>query len=429
MRFPKTIKHRRFEATIYGKSANYPYYRVAYYTAGKRHIRNFKTFSEAKTEAERIVHDLADGSQAAALSADQSRDALTALEMLEAYRRTTGRRITLSGVVSVFVENAQKLGERTINEATDGFLKTVATVTRKDIGEAVTEFLQPDETRTKADNGQRAQLSAKYAYNRQIQLRKFANAFPGTAVCDLTKGHLDKFIASLGDLKTKSRNRRKAASAKSRNHYRATVRQFLSWAVRKDYLSVTHRLNEADGLRPEHANKSETTFYTPDELKALLANADDTMRPLTAIGGLAGLRTAELLRLDWADVWRVAGHIEVTAGKAKTRQRRLVEIGSALAAWLEDYRTVTSGKLWTSHEISFQRALGALCEKAKVARKHNGLRHSFCSFHFALHANEGLTAAQAGNSPVMIHAHYKGLATKTEAEKWFLVAPKTIPAA
>ena len=42
------------------------------------------------------------------------------------------------------------------------------------------------------------------------------------------------------------------------------------------------------------------------------------------------LRTEELLRLTWKDVWRVPGHIEVTAGKAKTRQRRLVEICPAL---------------------------------------------------------------------------------------------------
>ena len=41
----------------------------------------------------------------------------------------------------------------------------------------------------------------------------------------------------------------------------------------------------------------------------------------------------------------------------------------------------------------------------------------------ALRSNENLTAAQAGNSPAMIHAHYKGLATKAEAEKWFKVKP------
>jgi hypothetical protein len=160
MRFPKIIKHCRFEATIYGKSKKYHYYRITYYAVGKRQIRSFKTFSEAKTEAERIVRDLADGSQSAALSANQSRDAITAFEMLEAFRQTGGRRISLPAAISEFVEASKKLGERTLNEATDGFLKTVATVTRKDIGEAVEEFLQAAEMRTKAAEGQRSQLSA-----------------------------------------------------------------------------------------------------------------------------------------------------------------------------------------------------------------------------------------------------------------------------
>jgi hypothetical protein len=44
--------------------------------------------------------------------------------------------------------------------------------------------------------------------------------------------------------------------------------------------------------------------------------------------------------------------------------------------------------------------------------------------YFAAHVNENLTAARAGDSPAMIHAHYKGLATNAEAEKWFAVAPK-----
>jgi len=175
MRFPKLIKHRRFEATIYGKTGNYKYYRVAYYAAGKRKIRNFKTFGEAKSEAERIVRDLAQGSQSAALSAKQSRDAITAFEMLESFRQATGRSVSLPGAISQFVEVSKKIGERTLNEVADGFIKTVATVTRKDIGKAVDEFSQAAEMRTKATDGQRAQLSAKYAYNRQIQLRKFAD--------------------------------------------------------------------------------------------------------------------------------------------------------------------------------------------------------------------------------------------------------------
>jgi integrase len=147
---------------------------------------------------------------------------------------------------------------------------------------------------------------------------------------------------------------------------------------------------------------------------------------MVAIGGLAGLRTAEILRLTWQDVFRVPGHIEITASKSKTRQRRLVEAVPALAAWLEPFRQLT-GKVCpitaASVDVLWQQQFLALCDHAGVSRKRNGLRHAFCSFHFALHANENLTAAQAGNSPSMIHQHYKGLATRAEAEKWFGVQP------
>jgi integrase len=198
--------------------------------------------------------------------------------------------------------------------------------------------------------------------------------------------------------------------------------------VRKDYLSQTNRLDEADGMRQEITNAGEIHFYTPKELRALLEGAEGPMRAMIAIGGLAGLRSAELLRLHWADVWRVPGHIEVTAAKSKTRQRRLVEMCPALSAWLEPFRTFTSGRVCSitaaSAEILWQQQFLELCAKAGVTRKKNGLRHAFCSFHFAGHANENLTAAQAGNSPAMIHSNYKGLATRQEAEAWFAVAPK-----
>ena len=423
VRFPVTIRHRSSKAKIYAPAGKFNYYRVAYTVAGKRRMQTFAAYSDAKAAAERIVRDAANGSQAAALSASQSRDALAALQSLESFRQSTGRTVSLLAAVREFVEASGKLHGRSLDEAVTGYLRTVVSVTRKDIAEAVAEFLQADAPRTKAAAGQRSQLSAKYAYNRELQLDRFAAMFPNTAVCDLSKEHLDTFIASLDTVQTTSRNGRAAGSAKSRNHYRATVRQFLQWAVRKDYLAPTHRLIEADAMRPERANTAAVELYTPDELAALLAAADDTFRPIIAIGGLAGLRTAELLRLDWADVWRVAGHIEVTAGKAKTRQRRLVEICPALAAWLEPFRKLKTGKLWTGHEITFQQHFVELCEAAKVTRKTNGLRHAFCTYHFAAHANENQTAQQAGNSPAMIHAHYKGLATKADAEKWFNVMP------
>jgi integrase len=410
VKFPQIIKHRKIEAKIYARSHDYPFYRVGYYVAGKRRVRHFAAYGDAKAEAERIVREVAKGSQSTALTASQSSDALAALERLESFRQSTGKRVSLLAAVSEFVEAASKLNGQTMGEAVERYLKTVASVKRKDVSEAVEEFIKADEPRTRAMEGQRAQLSAKYAYTRAIRLRRFATTFPNTAVCDIAKEHLDAFIGSLGEF-----------SAKSRNHYRATVQQFLQWCSRKDYLSVTHRLREADSMRPEHANTADVLFYTPKEFRKLLESAEGAMRELIAIGGLAGLRTAELLRLDWADVWRVPGHIEITSGKSKTRQRRLVEICPALSAWLESFRTIAKGKIWTLGDNTFHIHFPALCEKLGLKRKTNGLRHAFCTYHFAAYANENLTSALAGNSPAMIHAHYKGLATKAEAEKWFAV--------
>ena len=108
---------------------------------------------------------------------------------------------------------------------------------------------------------------------------------------------MDAFIGSLGELKSKSRNRRAATSPKSRNHHRAAIRQFLGWAVRKDYLPPTHRLNEADAMRSERANTGATEFYTPGEFSALLASANGNLLVLIALGGLAGLTNRRIAAL------------------------------------------------------------------------------------------------------------------------------------
>jgi integrase len=411
-------------ATIYRTPAGYRlYWRQRVDGKPKSLMKDFRFYAEAKREGDRVVTDLAKGKLAATLTPGQVTDALAALERLRGFYAATGRKFSLLGAVSEFVEAAAKLHGKTLGDAVESYLQTVATVKRKDLAEAVEEFIAADEPKTKAPDGQRAQLSNAYFRNRAIQIRRFAGAFPGHAVCDLGKSHLDTFIGALGKMKSKSRNRRGIASAKTRNGYRATVKQFLQWAVRKDYLIATHRLGEADGLRPEQDNGGEVVFYSARELAALLENADETLRPLVAIGGLAGLRTAELLRLDWADVWRVPGHIEVTAKKAKTRARRLVEICRALQAWLEPYRVRERGKLWSGHEVTFQQHFVNLCEQADVTRKVNGLRHGFATHYFALHQNENATAAQMGDSPQMVFAHYRGLATKREGEQWFNILP------
>ena len=414
MRFPKVIRFRRVEATIYGKTANYPFYRLAYYVAGKRVTRSFKSYVEAKTQAERLVREIAEGSQAAALTGEQSRDALAALQRIETYRQSTGRRLSLLSAVSGYVELLEKLGGRSPNEAADGYLQTVATIKRKDVAEAAEDFITSRQHKTEAKDGKRAQLSGTYAVHVNSWLREFAGTFPGAAVSDLSKEHMNAYASA----KTF-----KEFSPKTRNHRRNTVKMFLKWCVRQDYLPVNHRLFEADGLAVENAETGETDFFRPAELKKLLKNAGKDVRPVFAIAGLAGLRGEEIMRLDWADVWRVEGHIEVSARNAKTRQRRLVTICPALAAWLEPFRA-SEGKIYPRGVHAYQHAFLSLRKALKIPDRLNGLRHAFCTYHFALHANENLTAQQTGHSPAIMHANYKGLATKADAEKWFAVMPQ-----
>ena len=148
VRFPVTIRHRSSKAKIYAPAGKFNYYRVAFTVAGKRRMQTFAAYSDAKAAAERIVRDAANGSQAAALSASQSRDALAALQSLESFRQSTGRAVSLLSAVREFVEAAGKLHGRSLDEAVMGYLRTVVSVKRKDIAEAVTEFLQADAPRT-----------------------------------------------------------------------------------------------------------------------------------------------------------------------------------------------------------------------------------------------------------------------------------------
>ncbi len=79
MKFPVTIRHRQAKAKIYGPAKNFDYYRLAFTVAGKQRMQTFPIYSDAKAAAERIVCEVAQGSQAARLTAGQSQDAFAAL--------------------------------------------------------------------------------------------------------------------------------------------------------------------------------------------------------------------------------------------------------------------------------------------------------------------------------------------------------------
>ena len=162
------------------------------------------------------------------------------------------------------------------------------------------------------------------------------------------------------------------------------------------------------------------TIYTSDEMHLLLNKARASLLPYLAIGAFAGLRNAEVRRLDWRDIRFDRGFIECEASMTKTRRRRLVPMQDNLRAWLEPLRQ-SSGPVCLHH--SLPGALGALGKQAGLRWKRNALRHSYISYRLALMPDTARVALECGNSPDMIFQHYRELVTPDEAKAWFNIMP------
>ena len=103
--------------------------------------------------------------------------------------------------------------------------------------------------------------------------------------------------------------------------------------------------------------------------------------------------------------------------KAKTRQRRIVRVGNALKAWLTPLAKEAGPVTVSARDDVFGEHLRDLVKKAAIADyPHNGIRHSFGSYHFELHRNEQLTASEMGNSPAVIFRHCRDLVSPADAK-------------
>ncbi len=410
--FPHTVRFRTLTATIYGRSAGYQFYRMAVRVAGKRVVRSFQTFTQAKAEAEKKLRELAKGNQSAGLSAKESADALAIREAVQAFYRDTGRKVSPLQAVNGYIDALRVLPlDVSPEEAVRTFRQSVATVERKPLALAVSEFCVARKQKTVSKDGKRSALNPVYVADTARMLTEFSATFTGLDVCDLTKQHLDLFISSRAKL-----------SPKSRNHFRATLRMFLGWCTRRDFIAANHRLLESEGLRKEDADTGDVEFYSPQELRAMLDNTTKEMRVIIALQSFGGLRLQEALRLDWRDVFTIPGHVEISSAKSKTRSRRLVDINATLESWLSEFRD-SEGPVTVMTLDAYTWQLIQLRKRLKIPSKKNGLRHGFLSAHYAIHQNEGMTAAQAGTSPQMLFKHYRGLTTQAAAQNWFAVMP------
>jgi integrase len=172
------------------------------------------------------------------------------------------------------------------------------------------------------------------------------------------------------------------------------------------------------------AIESEPGILTPEQFTALLTNASPEMLPYWAIGGFAGLRRAELERLEWRDIDFESNLIEVTPAKSKTASRRHVEILPALAAWLTPYRRNRS--LHPVCPVNLHVRMQVDRERAGITNwPSNALRHSYASYHLAHFQDAPKTALQLGHTDTdMVFSYYRQRVKPAAAKAWWLIMPR-----
>ena len=223
--------------------------------------------------------------------------------------------------------------------------------------------------------------------------------------------------------------------------------EVLRYSVARQYVSdnVLDRLTDGD-RRELYGNDEagEPEILTPKEAERLLTAAfehqDLDLLGAVTLGLFCGLRTEELKKLEWKDVRIDEGFVTVGKTIAKKRRIRNVTLTSEAIAWLSCCKSrtgeLTRSSSFNDYQKRFQRLLKHAGftekftdeggnEKIRVVWKKNALRHSFGTYHFALHGDSIKTSNELGHKQGdnVLFEHYRALATKKQAESYFGIKP------
>jgi len=291
---------------------------------------------------------------------------------------------------------------KTLVDATEFFLKQLGDEQRSiTVSELMTEFLGAR---------RRTRRSQIHLADLQRRLGRFAESFGIRPIRTLTSKQIETWLHEL------------ELEPQTINNYRSRIGAMFSYAIRRELLER----NPIDAIEKITIRGKPPEIFQPEELQSLLDASPPDLLPVLAIGAFAGLRTAELLRLDWKDVELTRGYIHVSAANSKTAQRRLVTLAPNLVNWLRPY-TNLEGKVYSRSERDLHKDLVALCGKVGLQKwPTNGLRHSFASYHLALHKNAPELALELGHaSPKMIFTNYRELVTDEQAERYWAIRLNT----
>jgi integrase len=249
-------------------------------------------------------------------------------------------------------------------------------------------------------------VSERHLSDIRIRLRKFAEKFDGRMVATITTKEINDWLRSL------------PFSPLTRNHYRQLLVLAFNFAMKRGYATD----NPAKNTDKAKGRKSDIGILTVTQAASLLESATPDVLPYLAIGLFAGLRSAEIERLDWNKIDFDSGLIEVTAQNSKTAQRRLVTMQPNLREWLLPLRK-HKGNVTPAN--GFRQSFEQAREAAGIDEwPVNALRHSFASYHLAHFKNAASTALELDHHDSRItFAHYRELVKPKEGERYWNIRP------
>jgi len=311
----------------------------------------------------------------------------------------------LPGELSAIIQAREKLAKhgKTIDDAAAFYLDYLERIRRCNVtvAELANEVLE-----AKRKDG----MSTTYIGDLKKRLARFSADFGNRTIAAITVEELDNWLRNL------------ECGPKSRANFRANVGVMFSYAERRRVIDSNPVLRTA---QPKLVDKPPEIFAV-DELASLLhaalSNAPAVV-PMLAIGAFAGLREAEIKRLDWAEIDRRRGHIEIKSSKAKSARRRIVEMQPNLRDWLRPYAGMTSAVV----PVNARKKLDLVRKAAGFARwPKNGLRHSFASYRLAACHDAPRVASELGHtSPHMLYSTYRELVLPEEAQRYWKIIPAT----
>ena len=251
-------------------------------------------------------------------------------------------------------------------------------------------------------------------YNYELEKRIFP-ALGSVALCDLSRGQIEECLSNL---------RQKGYAVSTLRGVRATFSTVLQVAVERNYLEK----NPAHGIRIREADtKPARRFYSPSQVRHLIAELSEPCRTVVFVAVLSGLRIGEILALRWKRVDLLRNTIDVAEtysngefGSPKTRSsNRVIPMSSYLCDVLKSH---LAGAIYKAPDDLvfctpkgtplnpknlYNRQLAPACDRIKEPRVS---WHSFRHTHATLLGDVGCTLktaqAQLGHSDLETTLNY-----------------------